>query len=443
MLCFHEIGGFPCVDRPPKKRFDATTGREYAISDEDDSDGDSDDDAVNQFQRHKSIRMSTLSAKPRRTSNIEEVEENDVKTTEKGENDDETDDAVIAISDAVDNLKPIRQRAIDIGNDDFNENSPMLPEKSVVNDEESGERPTIDCGFYYHVSRSELAINIKQVRHCPNKDWQYQIHIAILPAKKYQFRTDFKNGENPMFLKLFVCRMPTESVSDTYVRLRLYGRSMALAPAKLLGASIISLATLPHDSDIAKATQLQPSEEGLWAVDVVENTPDIAMDTVVNSSPTVDIGLAYSALTGRLAVEIDSAKALHKLLNIKRPTSKLETYIKVLIMLGPTADRLLAQTKTRLSKGAFPTFKEKFVFQVAQFQLQDVTVGFMFYTRKKANFGWVAIGSISEPETPEAKHWADLRTAAVSHSSEVIVKQHEIRPPEDIGTDRPGKSFKK
>lgn len=73
----------------------------------------------------------------------------------------------------------------------------------------------------------------------------------------------------------------------------------------------------------------------------------------------------------------------------------------------------MSRCKTSVRRGQpNPVYKETFVFQVALFQLSDVTLLISIYNRRsmkrKEMVGWIALGQNSSGEE-EQLHWQDMK----------------------------------
>lgn len=126
--------------------------------------------------------------------------------------------------------------------------------------------------------------------------------------------------------------------------------------------------------------------------------------------PELLIGLGYNGTTGRLTVEIVKGSQFRNLSLGKAP----DTYVKLCLV--SSMGQEIARSKTSTKRGQpNPLFKESFIFQVALFQLNDVTLMISVYAKRnmKRNemVGWFSLGlNSSGPE--EAQHFNDMRDAA-------------------------------
>ncbi|KAB0377192.1 hypothetical protein FD755_011636, partial [Muntiacus reevesi] len=125
------------------------------------------------------------------------------------------------------------------------------------------------------------------------------------------------------------------------------------------------------------------------------------------SVPEILIGLLYNATTGRLSAEV--IKGSHfKNLAANRPPN---TYVKLTLL--NSMGQEMSKCKTSIRRGQpNPVYKETFVFQVALFQLSDVTLILSVYNKRsmkrKEMIGWVSLGLNSSGEE-ELNHWTEMK----------------------------------
>lgn len=89
----------------------------------------------------------------------------------------------------------------------------------------------------------------------------------------------------------------------------------------------------------------------------------------------------------------------------------LDTYGKLFLL--NSVGQEMSRCKTSLRRGQpSPVYKETFVFQVALFQLSDVTLMVSIYNRRsmkrKEMVGWIALGQNSSGEE-EQDHWEEMK----------------------------------
>ena len=104
-----------------------------------------------------------------------------------------------------------------------------------------------------------------------------------------------------------------------------------------------------------------------------------------------------------------------------------DTYIKLLLVSQNGNE--MARGKTRICRGQpNPLFRETFVFQVALFQLPDVTLMIFVYNKRsikrKEMIGWISLGYNSSGDE-ELSHWNDMR----DNKGEQVSRWHVLHEP--------------
>ncbi|CAI9735596.1 synaptotagmin-14-like isoform X5 [Octopus vulgaris] len=122
--------------------------------------------------------------------------------------------------------------------------------------------------------------------------------------------------------------------------------------------------------------------------------------------PELFLGLSYNGTTGRLMVEVVKGSNFRNMAMNRAP----DTYVKLTLM-SPTGKEI-ARSKTSIRRGQpNPLFRETFVFQVALFQLPELTLMISVYNKRsmkrKEMIGWFALGMKSSGEE-EQSHWNDM-----------------------------------
>ncbi|PIO39832.1 hypothetical protein AB205_0164280 [Aquarana catesbeiana] len=161
---------------------------------------------------------------------------------------------------------------------------------------------------------------------------------------------------------------------------------------------------------------------------------------VHNTAPEILIGLLYNATTGRLSAEV--IKGSHfKNLSTNRPPNGLfcclkhliggqvyiirdmsvtcstpngfvdDTYVKLTLLNSMGQEMSKCKTSTRRGQPN-PLYKETFIFQVALFQLSDVTLILSVYNKRsmkrKEMIGWISLGLNSSGDE-ELSHWTEMK----------------------------------
>lgn len=93
------------------------------------------------------------------------------------------------------------------------------------------------------------------------------------------------------------------------------------------------------------------------------------------------------------------------------PVSCSDTYVKLTLL--NSMGHEMSKCKTSICRGQpNPTYKETFVFQVALFQLSDVTLILSVYNKRsmkrKEMIGWISLGLNSSGEE-ELTHWTQMK----------------------------------
>lgn len=91
--------------------------------------------------------------------------------------------------------------------------------------------------------------------------------------------------------------------------------------------------------------------------------------------------------------------------------SPLDTYVKLTLL--NSMGQEMSKCKTSIRRGQpNPVYKETFVFQVALFQLSDVTLILSVYNKRsmkrKEMIGWISLGLNSSGEE-ELSHWTEMK----------------------------------
>ncbi|XP_074548850.1 synaptotagmin-14 isoform X2 [Halichoeres trimaculatus] len=296
---------------------------------------------------------------------------------------------------------------------------------------------TLDVVFDYDTEDQQLAVTIMAVsdlpllQHTGNMTWQ--VHLVMLPSKKQRAKTGIHKGPCPIFTETFrFSHVEAEMISNYAIRFRLYSiRRMKKEAA--LGEKIFHLTKLNLQGRVSVPVILDPccallggeSQVSLSDLTCSESASSFQSVSQI-SAPEILVGLVYNATTGRLSVEV--IKGIHfKNLAANKPPNGLFCCLKHLIggqvyIIRDTFVKLtllnsmgheMSKCKTSICKGQTnPTYKETFVFQVALFQLSDVTLIFSVYNKRsmkrKEMIGWISLGLNSSGEE-ELTHWIHMK----------------------------------
>lgn len=277
---------------------------------------------------------------------------------------------------------------------------------------------SLEMTFKYNPAKGKMAITIHQAQDIPSKERggasSTQVRILLLPTKKQRYKTKIKTGENPVFNENFVFnKIPQEEAHDMGMRIRLYGMER-MRRERMIGETIIGFASLNLDVTSTHWIILEP-RSNLSAGDSRFDVASLSRSDSASSTqsmqhggmPELLLGLSYNGTTGRLQVEVIKGSNFKNMAMTRPP----DTYVKLTLM-SPTGQEV-ARSKTSIRRGQpNPLFKEAFMFQVALFQLAEVTLMVSVYNKrsmkKKDMIGWFALGLNSSGEE-EQSHWTDMR----------------------------------
>ncbi|XP_052769908.1 synaptotagmin-14-like isoform X2 [Mya arenaria] len=276
---------------------------------------------------------------------------------------------------------------------------------------------SIEVTFSYISRKGRMEVTIHQAQEIPAKERgganNTQVRLLLLPTKKQRHKTKVKQGDNPGYEETFVFnKISEEDVSSFGVRFRLYGVER-MRRERMIGESIIGFASLNLDQPSTHWVILEPRSnlsQGDSNADVASLSRSDASSTQSlqhGGMPELLLGLAYNGTTGRLSVEVIKGSYFRNMAMNRPP----DTYVK-LTLIAPNGKEV-AHSKTSVRRGQpNPLFKETFMFQVALFQLADVTLMVSVYNKKsmkkKEMIGWFALGLNSSGDE-ESSHWTDMR----------------------------------
>ncbi|CAB1343081.1 unnamed protein product [Coregonus sp. 'balchen'] len=129
-----------------------------------------------------------------------------------------------------------------------------------------------------------------------------------------------------------------------------------------------------------------------------------------DSTPEILLGLIYNSTTGRLSAEVIQGSHFKNTASDKPPN----TYVKLTML--DSKGKEMSKCKTSVCRGQpNPTYKETFVFQVALFQLSEVSLVVSVYSRRSSmkareRVGWLSLGFNSTGEEQQA-HWSQMKEA--------------------------------
>ncbi|KAL4656339.1 synaptotagmin-16-like [Arapaima gigas] len=287
----------------------------------------------------------------------------------------------------------------------------------------SGHQPISKCGdliviLEYKAAQRKLLVTVVMARDIPDKERSgmdsWQVHVVLLPAKKQRHKTGVQHGSSPHFGETFrFSQLDPVDLGSSALRFRLYAVEK-MAREHMMGEKMFHLRDLSLEGEMEATILLEPrsdmksadSQLSLSAVsqsDSASSTQSLSHGGV----PELLVGLAYNATTGRLSVELIKGSHFRNLA-VNRPP---DTYGKLILL--DSAGQEISRCKTSIRRGQpHPVYKETFVFQVALFQLSDVTLLVSIYSRRsmkrKEMVGWVSLGQNSSGQE-EQLHWQDMR----------------------------------
>ncbi|XP_056401489.1 synaptotagmin-16 isoform X3 [Hyla sarda] len=473
-LCFEKIGDFPCLDKRgkrkrPKEKSGVLKGlvNSYGEDDELTTSSDSDEEVFKQFQisvsRSQSFRsmvsekatQAGSEGKPkfsRLLSNHEELsteasecEDLDVLSYQSYHEEDHVSIHSAPASVAGGRQSATRQEAASIcsrqvtegshemettftnngfeEHDDTDNSSGWTPEEQDDNLPAPLHEPISKCGdldvvLNYKTASQKLTVTIMEAKDVPDKDRSgvnsWQVHVVLLPSKRQRGKTAIQKGPQPVFNETFTfSKLEPEEIANNALRFRLYAVHKRIRE-KMMGEKLFSLKKVKPDEEIRKTLVLEP-RSNLSSGDSQVSFSAISRSDSVSSSqslshggvPELLVGLSYNATTGRLSVQMIKGSHFRNLA-INRPP---DTYGKLSLL--NSSGQELSRCKTSIRRGQpNPVYKETFIFQVALFQLTDVTLMISIYNRRtmkrKEMIGWISLGQNSSGEE-EQTHWLEMK----------------------------------
>ncbi|KAM9291354.1 synaptotagmin-16 [Morus bassanus] len=283
--------------------------------------------------------------------------------------------------------------------------------------------PICKCGdldviFNYKASSQKLVVTILEARDIPDKDRSgvntWQVHTVLMPSKKQRGKTSVQRGPIPMFKdKITFSKLEPEELSSHAIRFRLYAVHKMIGE-KMMGEQLFYLSNISQDGE-AKVTLVLEPRSNLSSADSQLSLSAISHSDSASSTqslshggvPELLVGLSYNATTGRLSVEMIKGSHFRNLA-INRPP---DTYGKLCLL--NSVGQEMSRCKTSIRRGQpNPVYKETFIFQIALFQLSDVTLMISIFNRRsmkrKEMIGWISMGQNSSGEE-EQSHWQEMK----------------------------------
>ncbi|CAL8317737.1 unnamed protein product [Merluccius merluccius] len=277
---------------------------------------------------------------------------------------------------------------------------------------------TLDVAFEYDAGQQWLAVTVTAATDIPaprqvgNVAWQ--VHLVLLPTKKQRAKTGVQRGPCPVFTETFkFSRLTREALGDHAVRFRLYS-VQRMKKERVLGEKVFYLTKLNLQGKMALPVTLEPGSEltGCGSLVSVSRSAGALSyrSTGESCAPEILLGLVYNAATGRLSAEVVQGSHFKTAVSDK-PT---DTYVKLTML--DSKGKEMSKCKTGVCRGQpNPTYKESFVFQVALFQLSEVSLVVSVFCRRSSmrpreQLGWVSLGLNSTGEEQQ-NHWSQMKEA--------------------------------
>nr|CAD7258540.1 unnamed protein product [Timema shepardi] len=276
----------------------------------------------------------------------------------------------------------------------------------------------LETAFAYDAPMRKMTVRVLQARDIPAKDRggasNTQVRLLMLPSKKQKHKTKIRHGDNPQFIESFLLhRVNPEDVNSMGVRFRLYGCER-MRRERMIGECVVSFSYINLELETTMWLALEP-RANLTLNGSASDLLSLARSDSTGSThsmqhggvPELLLGLSYNGTTGRLSVEIVKGSHFRNLAMTRPP----DTYVKLCLV--SSTGQEMARSKTSIRRGQpNPLFKETFMFQVALFQLPDVTLMVSVYNKRsmkrKEMIGWFSLGLNSSGEE-ELAHWNDMR----------------------------------
>ncbi|XP_054545932.1 synaptotagmin-14 [Talpa occidentalis] len=296
------------------------------------------------------------------------------------------------------------------------ESSSQLPKH--FDPEPEAKHGTLDVTFDYDPQEQKLLVTVTAVTDIPTHNRtggnSWQVHLVLLPIKKQRAKTSIQRGPCPVFTETFKFNhVESEMIGNYAVRFRLYGVHR-MKKEKIVGEKIFYLTKLNLQGKMSLPVTLEPSHDHSGCDSQVSMSEMSCSESASScqslehgSVPEILVGLLYNATTGRLSAEV--IKGSHfKHLAANRPPN---TYVKLTLL--NSMGQEMSTCKTSIRRGQpNPVYKETFVFQVALFQLSDVTLILSVYNKRsmkrKEMIGWISLGLNSSGEE-ELSHWTEMK----------------------------------
>ncbi|KAL0969036.1 hypothetical protein UPYG_G00221840 [Umbra pygmaea] len=299
------------------------------------------------------------------------------------------------------------------------------PAEEVVSCPPNSSPPISKCGdlevtLDYNATSQKLSVTVVTARDIPDKERSgmdsWQVHVVLLPAKKQRHKTSLQKGSLPEFNETFhFSRLEPSELCSSALRFRLYALGGRISRERMMGEKVLRLNELSAKAGKMETALVLEPRSDMKSIDSQVSLSGVSQSDSASSTqslthggvPELLVGLSYNATTGRLSVELIKGSHFRNLAVTRPP----DTYGKLSLL--NSMGQEISRCKTSVRRGQpNPVYKETFVFQVALFQLTDVTLLVSIYSRRsmkrKEMVGWIALGQNSSGEE-EQLHWVDMK----------------------------------
>ncbi|XP_064484179.1 synaptotagmin-14-like [Ornithodoros turicata] len=469
-LCFTTVGGFPCCDvttTPHEKKVTKDLGAAFAYEDVESS-TDSDEEMIQHLHHSASTQSGFLSSAAKRAS-CSGVLPTDSSTGSRpaassskgggtrsdlaslverghargggapaaggsdGSSGPESGDEAAGVTSSMHGTLTTQAQQLQYENGAFlaagddspissAADEPMLLDLAVEELQCVGSTTrcgALEVGFSYSAATRKLTVAVLRAHDLPSKERgganNVQVRLLLLPHKRQKYKTRIRpSADDTRFDEKFVfSRICPEEVNTMGLRVRLYGCER-MRREHLVGETMVPFSCLSFDTATTHWLVLEP-RSNLAHSDSRSEISSLARSDSTGSTqsmqhgglPELLLGLAYNGTTGRLATEVIKGSHFRNVAINRAP----DTFVKLSLM--SSSGQEIARSKTSVRRGQpNPLFKETFVFQVALFQLPDVTLMVSVYNKRsmkrKEMIGWFSLGLNSSGEE-ELSHWNDMR----------------------------------
>uniref|UniRef100_A0A8C9RPQ2 C2 domain-containing protein n=1 Tax=Scleropages formosus TaxID=113540 RepID=A0A8C9RPQ2_SCLFO len=428
-LCFSTVGGLPCLELHGKGRRSRSKVDSYGEDDDRSTSSDSGDEVMKQFKisvsRSQSFHMAK--AKKDQMAAIQDCHRHTSLLSDQGGNDNE--------SSGNEGTQLFRYNACHRLRGQCNLPSLCLHLSTCGN---------LMTHLEYKAKAQRLLVTVVEAQGMASKEHEdieaWLVRVVLLPSRRRRHKTSMQQGSVLCFRETFrFSRLDPSELGRSTLRFRLYAVNHA-AQESLVSQGLLHLDGLSLQGKMEAVVVLEPSSNIKVHSDFsLHNAPPqlkpcTSGTNIISSNqflshgmgPKLLLGLAYNAITGRLSVEL--IKGCHFCSpGINRPPGKLaacvhecifryvdineHTYGKLTLL--DSVGQEISRCKSSMRRGQpHPVYKETFVFQVALFQLSDVTLLVSIYNRRsmkrKELLGWVSLGQNSSGHE-EQLHWQGMK----------------------------------